>query len=189
MPRLDRLISHPYRLFPLADQIADKLSAIHTIRPGGRASSREKDLVDLLIITKTQELDADELRLAIATTAYRLGHDPITRLDPPDSWGKLYHAEASKSPLVADTDIADAVRDVSDVLEPVLAGNVRGRYIPGEGWTTPPTRASTPEGEELATAHEPAPDSATAGQDGAVWVRPHERNGHRIEGHWRRPSR
>lgn len=186
VPRLDRLVSHPYRLYPIADQVADKLCAIHMVRPGGRVSSREKDLVDLLIITKTQELDADELRLAIATAAHRLGQDPIARLDPPDSWGKLYRAEASKSPLVADTDLQEAVRNVSEVLDPVLTGNVRGRFIPGEGWSTP---AAVTNADAPSLAREPIAESNTAGADGAVWVRPHERNGHHIEGHWRRPSR
>lgn len=44
---LPRLVSHPYRLYPVVDQIADKVCATMT-RYSERASSRERDLVDLV---------------------------------------------------------------------------------------------------------------------------------------------
>lgn len=45
------LITHPYRLYPVTDQIADKVCAtIGTNYPGGRRSSRVKDLVDLVVL-------------------------------------------------------------------------------------------------------------------------------------------
>ena len=39
------LVTHPYRLYPVADQIADKVCAtMDTNYPGGKRSSRVKDL-------------------------------------------------------------------------------------------------------------------------------------------------
>ena len=59
-------MSYPYRLYPVADQVADKVCA--TIADySGRPSSREKDLVDLVVIAVTQTVDAVSLRQAIAT--------------------------------------------------------------------------------------------------------------------------
>lgn len=49
------LITHPYRLYPVADQIADKVCAtMDTNYPGGKRSSRVKDLVDLVVLAHTQ---------------------------------------------------------------------------------------------------------------------------------------
>ncbi len=60
------LVTHPYRLDPIADQIADKVCAtMDTNYPGGKRSSRVKDLVDLVVLAHTQSLDLAELRQAI----------------------------------------------------------------------------------------------------------------------------
>ncbi len=64
------LVTHPYRLYPVTDQIADKVCA--TMGSYGQdrlASSRVKDLVDLVVLARTQKVDLDQLRLAIATKA------------------------------------------------------------------------------------------------------------------------
>lgn len=53
---LPRLASNPYRLYPVVDQIADKVCATMT-EYQGKASSREKDLVDLVVFTTTQDID------------------------------------------------------------------------------------------------------------------------------------
>jgi hypothetical protein len=60
------LITFPYRLYPVADQIADKVCAtVDTHYPGGKPSSRVKDLVDLVVIAHTQTVHLDELQAAI----------------------------------------------------------------------------------------------------------------------------
>lgn len=64
--RLPRLVSYAYRLYPVANQIADKVCATITDY-GGRPSSREKDFVDLVVIAVTQSVDAVRLRQAIAS--------------------------------------------------------------------------------------------------------------------------
>ena len=83
---LPRLPSNDYRLDPIVDQIADKVCATMADY-SGRPSSREKDLVDLVIIAKTQ---TRERRLAEARHRRRgpcsLGH-PIHRTDHPTNLG------------------------------------------------------------------------------------------------------
>ncbi len=67
---LPRLVSHEYRLYPVVDQIADKVCATaQTYRD--RPSSREKDLVDLVVLAVTQDVDGSGLAVAISTEAQR----------------------------------------------------------------------------------------------------------------------
>lgn len=68
--RLPRLATHPYRLYPVVDQIADKVCATMT-EYRDRSSSREKDLVDLVVFATTQEIDGTALRIAVTTEARR----------------------------------------------------------------------------------------------------------------------
>ena len=60
---LPRLPSHPYRLYPVVDQVADKVCATLALY-SGRPSSREKDLVDLVLLAVTQDVGAARLRRA-----------------------------------------------------------------------------------------------------------------------------
>ena len=52
--------SHPYRLFPISDQVAEKVTATMSTY-NGRPSSRAKDLVDIVTIARTQRVDLREL--------------------------------------------------------------------------------------------------------------------------------
>src|SRR3546814_15720399 len=82
-----QLVTHPYRLFPVVDQIADKVCAtMRTDYPGGRRSSRVKDLVDLVVLAQTQSVDLGELRVAIPTTQAPRGIAPFAAFTIPDTW-------------------------------------------------------------------------------------------------------
>jgi len=60
---LPRLVGFEYRLYPVVDQIADKVCAtMH--RYGDRPSSREKDLVDIVVLAVTQDIDGTALTTA-----------------------------------------------------------------------------------------------------------------------------
>lgn len=67
---LPRLVRHQYRLYPVVDQIADKVCATMATY-GERTSSREKDLVDLVVFAATHDIDGTALRIAIATEGRR----------------------------------------------------------------------------------------------------------------------
>ncbi len=59
---LPRLASNRYRLYPVVDQIADKVCATMSDYDG-RPSSREKDLVDIIVFAVTQDIDGAALNL------------------------------------------------------------------------------------------------------------------------------
>lgn len=124
---LPRLISNPYRLFPVADQVADKVCATMTTF-GSRASTREKDLVDLVVFAVTQDVDGIALGLAIATEARRRKMDPISHFAVPSTWGASYAKLAKPIPHCADFAGVDLAAElVSRFIDPALDGTADGR--------------------------------------------------------------
>jgi hypothetical protein len=123
---LPRLVSHPYRLYPVEDQIADKVCAMMTAFSGS-ASSREKDLVDLVVLASTHRIDGSQLRVAIATEAARRRMS-IERLVVPATWGAGYsrlsrtvqhcaeYATVERATELASALIDPAVRGAADGL-------------------------------------------------------------------------
>lgn len=79
---LPRLVSHRYRVYPVVDQIADKICATHMLY-GGAPSSRQKDLVDLVVFASTHDILGLALRVAIETEARRRGLEPLRRVNLP----------------------------------------------------------------------------------------------------------
>lgn len=79
---LPRLARFDYRLYPVVDQIADKVCAtMHHY--GDRASSREKDLLDLVVRAVTHDVDGAALSTAIATEARQRRMVPWSGLSSP----------------------------------------------------------------------------------------------------------
>ncbi|WP_157930399.1 nucleotidyl transferase AbiEii/AbiGii toxin family protein [Glycomyces xiaoerkulensis] len=122
------LIEHDYRLYPIADQIADKVCAtMATYR--GDPSSREKDLIDLVVIAKTQAPDAVELRDAIELERRRRRLDPFDRFGVPENWGPVYAKLAKGIPhCAAQKDLPQAMELMHAFLDPVITGTVDGRW-------------------------------------------------------------
>ena len=116
------LVTRPYRLFPVADQIADKVCAtMSTNYPGGKRSSRVKDLVDLVVLAHSQTVDLAELRFAIANKQAISGMEPFDHFDIPADWRRTYPATAKGVPSAqtykADTAAALAASFVGPALE------------------------------------------------------------------------
>ena len=90
--------------FPLGHHLAEKVHAL--VRPrGGRDSSRVKDLVDLVLVAETSEVDPTELRVALEAT---FGADATCELPPrlpalPRSWEAQYRVMARDLGLSAAT--------------------------------------------------------------------------------------
>jgi hypothetical protein len=144
------LITFPYRLYPVTDQIADKVCAtMDTQYPGGRRSSRVKDLVDLVLIAHTQTIDLKELRAAIAAkrALSRLG--PFEHFDAPAEWARTYPATAKGVPAAESFSAQTASALVASFIDPVL-----GKY---------PNRATWDPGK-LAWI----PDTSTLGTDPVI---------------------
>lgn len=70
---LEGVESSPYVLYPVCDQLADKLCATMEVQPGGYPSSRMKDLVDIVLMARTQELAWKDLRIAVVAECARRG--------------------------------------------------------------------------------------------------------------------
>lgn len=157
------LRSHNFRLYPLSDQVAEKVCAtMSTAYPGGKRSSRVKDLVDLVVIAQTQELDQRELQQAIATKRLLSGIPEFERLTIPEDWPAKYAKLAQGTPAAEAAPTAAAAMELMDeFLTPVLSA----QPVPaGQTWT-------------------PAPPSEPIAGD--VWVEPHTRGGTHVVGHWR----
>lgn len=115
------LVTHPYRLFPVADQIADKVCAtMSTDYPGGKRSSRVKDLVDLVVLTHSQTVDLGELRAAIATKQTISSMDPFDHFDIPADWHRTYPTTAKGVPSAKAYTAETAAALVAGFIDPAL---------------------------------------------------------------------
>jgi len=125
-----------YRLFPVADQVAEKVCA--TMQDyDGRPSSRVKDLVDLVTIARTQQLSMRELHAAIEHKRRQTTLDPIETFTVPDGWERQYRTLAEATPSTGGiTDVHDAEQFVRSLVDPALAGGREQTWRAGHGWST-----------------------------------------------------
>jgi hypothetical protein len=65
------------RALAIEQHVAEKLHAYTCAYAGGRSSSRVKDLVDVVVIARTTEFDAQRLRHAITTISSRRAAHPV----------------------------------------------------------------------------------------------------------------
>jgi len=107
-------------LIPLERQVAEKLHAYtRTYRGGG--TTRGRDLVDLLLIRRSEHVDVGLLREAVQRVFHRRAtHALPERLPPPPAaLAVAYRREARGVSTAAD--LADAHRLLAQWLDPVLA--------------------------------------------------------------------
>jgi hypothetical protein len=124
---LPKLPSNPYRLYPVVDQIADKVCAT-LARYGGSPSSREKDLVDLVVLAVTQGVDATNLRRALDVEARARSLVLPHAFEVPANWGGRYAKLASKVPAcVGYRSVGDAKTLMRSFITLVLDGSVAGK--------------------------------------------------------------
>lgn len=118
------------RLYPVVDHIADKLCATQATygASGARRSSRVRDLVDLVALARSQDVDGDALMAAVRGEWAHRGLPGTPLFDPPVDWASRYPPEARKAPVVAElTRFEDAVALVGAFLAPALDGTAAGR--------------------------------------------------------------
>ncbi len=118
----------PFRLYPIVDHVADKLCATFELfGTVGTPSTRVRDLVDLVVIARTQPVDASALRYAIEAERAHRGLAPITEYRTPHGWRAAYAAAArGVADCVDHVRYADAVELVGWFLDPVLSGGLTG---------------------------------------------------------------
>lgn len=164
-----RLVTHPYRLYPVADQIADKVCATMDVNYPTGASSRVKDLVDLVVLARTQQVHLEELRAAIATKRTLGKIPPFDHFRVPDEWATTYPNVARGVPGAQDITEAAAEAYVAQLVDPAVNGTAEDLervWVPGAGWTD--------HDEVEAVGAAVAADVATGGD---VYARHHARVG------------
>lgn len=100
---IEGLIRPQYRVFPVADHMADKFCATfegYMPADNREPSSRVKDLVDIGIIATTQAVDAPALRVAVVTNAglRSLVLPDEFSVPDPESWAARYPTVAADAP-------------------------------------------------------------------------------------------
>lgn len=133
------LTAPSYLLYLVVDHIADKLCATFEVHPpDGRPSSRVRDMVDLVVIARTQAVEAPALRTAIETERLHRGLPQIHGFVTPPGWQATYARLASGVAECRDHRTYDrAVGLVQSFLDPVLQDvEAAGRWDPdASGWT------------------------------------------------------
>jgi hypothetical protein len=123
-----KLKTAEYRLYPIVDQVADKVCAT-MMTFNGLPSSRTKDLVDLVAIAETHDIEAGPLAKAIETERRRRGLSPFTTFAVPDSWASQYGRSIRKTPYSHRyPTIDDALDLMKQFIEPALQGIQSGHW-------------------------------------------------------------
>jgi hypothetical protein len=120
-------------IYPICDHIADKLCAtIELHEPLARPSSRVRDLVDLVVIARTQTIGAAALLLAIEAERLNRELPPIRAFHTPAAWVGAYPSEArGVAECSSHSTHAEAAALVARLLDPVLSGQLqRGQWDP-----------------------------------------------------------
>lgn len=121
--QLPKLGSVRYNVYPVVDQVADKVCASLSTYSGAK-SSREKDFVDLMLFATTCELDAGGLRRAVRAEASARGLPLPSSFSLPSDWGAVYEAHAAEIRALREHLDADSARTVlSDLLDPTLGAD------------------------------------------------------------------
>lgn len=118
------------RLYPVADHVADKFCAIQALygTNNDEPSSRYRDLVDLVVFARTQDIDGAELATAIGGEwMHRKMPGPPT-FDPPATFERAYPPLARKVAACGGyIAYAEALALVSALIAPALDGTANGR--------------------------------------------------------------
>ena len=125
-------------VYPLTDQVADKVCAMYE-RHGDAdlPSTRYRDLVDLVLIVTTCELDGEMTHVALQAESTRRSMKLPPSLSPPaTSWEQGYAAYARKTKLSSGLhSLNAALHEVARCIDPLLDGSrTRGRWTPNDGW-------------------------------------------------------
>ncbi|MGD0713270.1 MAG: nucleotidyl transferase AbiEii/AbiGii toxin family protein [Gaiellaceae bacterium] len=116
---------------PLPQHIAEKVHA-YTRKYGmsGRESTQPKDLVDILLIARSERLDAAALRNALDVTFGQRQQQslPSSLPPPPESWREPYRRLATEVDVEPDLDKAFA--SAAEFLDPIIAGRADGEWAP-----------------------------------------------------------
>lgn len=100
-----------YLVYPVAAALADKFCALAE-RHDGRASSRVKDLVDIVIYALTCDVDGKDLQRRLAREMAVRKIEGIESFGPPEEWGASQARQYAK--LCAQTGIPERYRRMEE---------------------------------------------------------------------------
>ncbi len=125
---------------PLAQHVAEKVQA-YTRRYGTQRqpSTRHKDLVDIMLISGSEPMDAEALREALERTFEQRARQRLPKAlpAPPDSWRRPFALLASEVGI--DPNLDAAFKHASALVDPVFAKHTSGRWDPAAmGWQPSP---------------------------------------------------
>lgn len=129
--QLRGVTSPSIRLYPVVDHIADKVCAVSSRYglDGNRPSSRVRDLVDLVVLARTQQIVGAELTEAIHGEWDYRGLPGTPHLTAPSAWERLYPGIARKVPACGDfTTFASASALVAELVTPAIARTVDNHH-------------------------------------------------------------
>jgi hypothetical protein len=122
-----------FPVYPVAQHLAEKLHA-YTL-PRGQENTRVRDLVDLVLIAATEEVDAGRLSRSVeATFAVRGTHRIPERLpEPPASWEQPFAAIAAEAVNLPTTDLRGGYALAAQFWDPFLSnGAVHQIWLPDQ---------------------------------------------------------
>lgn len=118
--------------------------------PGGKQSSRVKDLVDLVVLAQFQSIELTELRATIEARRLLSGLAPFDHIDIPEDWHRTYPDTAKGVPTAEIYTAATAAELVAAFIDPALNHDVvTAFWNPSElAWSTStsPSDVETTEG-------------------------------------------
>ncbi|GAA1250467.1 hypothetical protein GCM10009633_24010 [Janibacter melonis] len=112
----------PMRLYPLVDQVSDKVAAMYE-QHAGNPSTRYRDLVDLVLIAQSgAALDSATLVAALRLQEHRRGFMlPAQLVSPAPAWTAGYRAEAGRARTAIATDLDAGLAIAGELVNPALA--------------------------------------------------------------------
>ena len=116
---------------PLPQHLAEKVHAYtRKYGPSGRESTRPKDLVDIVLIAKSESVDAAALRDALEQTFAHREQQPLPSSlpPPPSTWAVPYLRLAEEVGIA--TKLDEAFAAAAEFLNPILAGVADGQWQP-----------------------------------------------------------
>lgn len=148
---LSRLPHTPFRVVAIEDHLADKILAT-TAGKRGRASTREKDGVDLVLFARHEQIDADKVLGALKQKTVSENLPFPSSFSFPASWGRRYSAAASRIDVCkefADPKAGEAF--LKRLIDPILDGSAAGKiWNPGYAvWENKPLDTSSGPGIDL----------------------------------------
>ena len=118
------LITCDYLVYPVGAALADKLCALSE-RHNGRASSRVKDLVDIVIYALTCDIDGNDLQRRVQREIAVRKLEPMGAFSLPEEWDDSQARQYAK--LCAQTGIPKQLHNIGEALK--LAARLFDRVL------------------------------------------------------------